>query len=161
MTTPLALDGNSLTIEDVYAVAVRGSPVTLSPAARDRALESRRHVERVVQRGEVAYGGTTSFGKLSDVVIPAARLAELHVNLIRCRACGVGATLAEREGGAMMLLGESVVAKGLTGARPAIAELWIDMVNAGLHPSILGQGSVGASGDFAELGHLALALIGE
>ena len=161
MTTPLALDGNSLTIEDVYAVAVRGSPVTLSPAARDRALESRRHVERLVQRGEVAYGVTTGFGKLSDVVIPAARLAELQVNLIRSHASGVGAPLPEREVRAMMLLRANVIAKGLTGARPAIAELLIDMLNAGLHPSIPEQGSVGASGDLAPLAHLALALIGE
>ena len=161
MTTPLALDGNSLTIEDVYAVAVRGSPVTLSPAARDRALESRRHVDQLVRRGEVAYGVTTGFGKLSDVVIPAARLAELQVNLVRSHASGVGAPLPDREVRAMMLLRANVIAKGLTGARPVIAELLIDMLNAGLHPTIPEQGSVGASGDLAPLAHLALALIGE
>jgi histidine ammonia-lyase len=161
MTTPLALDGNSLTIEDVYAVAVRGSPVTLSPAARDRALESRRYVDQLVRRGEVAYGVTTGFGKLSDVVIPAPRLAELQVNLVRSHASGVGAPLPEREVRAMMLLRANVIAKGLTGARPAIAELLIDMLNAGLHPMIPEQGSVGASGDLAPLAHLALALIGE
>jgi histidine ammonia-lyase len=61
----------------------------------------------------------------------------------------------------MMLLRANVIAKGLTGARPAIAELLIDMLNAGLHPSIPEQGSVGASGDLAPLAHLALALIGE
>lgn len=161
MTTPLALDGNSLTIEDVYAVAVRGAPVTLSPAARDRALESRRHVDQLVKRGEVAYGVTTGFGKLSDVVVPGPRLAELQVNLVRSHASGVGAPLPDREVRAMMLLRANVIAKGLTGARPAIAELLIDMLNAGLHPMIPEQGSVGASGDLAPLAHLALALIGE
>ena len=161
MTTPLALDGNSLTIEDVYAVAVRKAPVTLAPAARERALESRRHVDELVKRGALAYGVTTGFGKLSDVVIPAARLAELQVNLIRSHASGVGAPLPDREVRAMMLLRANVIAKGLTGARPAIAELLIDMLNAGLHPTIPEQGSVGASGDLAPLAHLALALIGE
>ena len=161
MTTPLALDGNSLTIEDVYSVAVRGAPVTLSPAARDRALESRRYVDQLVKRGEVAYGVTTGFGKLSDVVIPGPRLAELQVNLVRSHAAGVGAPLPDREVRAIMLLRANVIAKGLTGARPAIAELLIDMLNAGLHPSIPEQGSVGASGDLAPLAHLALALIGE
>jgi histidine ammonia-lyase len=161
MTTPLALDGNSLTIEDVYAVAVRGSPVTLSPVARERALESRRHVDQLVSRGAVAYGVTTGFGKLSDVVIPGSRLAELQVNLVRSHASGVGAPLPDREVRAMMLLRANVIAKGLTGARPAIAELLIDMLNAGLHPTIPEQGSVGASGDLAPLAHLALALIGE
>ena len=161
MTTPLTLDGNSLTIEDVYSVAVRGAPVTLSPAARDRALESRRYVDQLVKRGEVAYGVTTGFGKLSDVVIPGPRLAELQVNLVRSHAAGVGAPLPDREVRAMMLLRANVIAKGLTGARPAIAELLIDMLNAGLHPTIPEQGSVGASGDLAPLAHLALALIGE
>ena len=161
MTTPVVLDGNSLTIEDVHAVAVRGFPVSLSAGARDRAMESRRHVDRLVASGAVAYGVTTGFGKLSDVSIPPARLAELQVNLIRSHAAGVGASLPDREVRAMMLLRANVIAKGLTGARPTIAELLIDMLNAGLHPTIPEQGSVGASGDLAPLAHLALTLIGE
>jgi histidine ammonia-lyase len=161
MTTPLSIDGNSLTIDDVFAVAVRSAPVSLAPLARERALESRRHVDAIVSRKAVAYGITTGFGKLSDVVIPAERLAELQVNLIRSHASGVGDLLPLREVRAMMLLRANVIAKGYTGARPVLAELLIDMLNAGLHPSIPEQGSVGASGDLAPLAHLALALIGE
>ena len=161
MTTPVVLDGNSLTIEDVFSVAVRSAPTRLAPAARERALESRRHVESLVQRREVAYGITTGFGKLSDVVIPPDRLGELQVNLVRSHAAGIGAPLPEREVRAMMLLRANVIAKGYTGARPALAELLLAMLNAGLHPPIPEQGSVGASGDLAPLAHLALALIGE
>ena len=43
------------------------------------------------------YGVTTGFGKLSDVVIPLNRLAELQVNLIRSHAAGVGNPLPEEE----------------------------------------------------------------
>src|SRR5688572_5494104 len=161
MTTPVLLDGNSLKIDDVFSVAAHAAPVTLAPVARDRANQSRHHVDALVARKAVAYGVTTGFGKLSDVVIPSERLAELQVNLVRSHASGVGAPLPEREVRAMMLLRANVIAKGLTGARPAIAELLIDMLNAGLHPSIPEQGSVGASGDLAPLAHLALALIGE
>lgn len=161
MTTPVLVDGNSLTIDDVFSVAALAAPVKLAPAARDRATLSRRHVDALVARGAVAYGVTTGFGKLSDVVIPPERLAELQVNLVRSHASGVGASLPLREVRAMMLLRANVIAKGLTGARPALAELLIDMLNAGLHPSIPEQGSVGASGDLAPLAHLALALIGE
>jgi histidine ammonia-lyase len=161
MTTPVLLDGNSLTIDDVFSVAAHAAPVKLAPAARDRANQSRRHVDALVARKAVAYGVTTGFGKLSDVVIPPERLAELQVNLVRSHASGVGASLPEREVRAMMLLRANVIAKGLTGARPALAELLIDMLNAGLHPSVPEQGSVGASGDLAPLAHLALALIGE
>jgi len=161
MTTPVSLDGNSLTIEDVFAVASRSAPVSLAAAARERALESRRHVEALVQGKAVAYGVTTGFGKLSDIVIPMDRLAELQVNLVRSHASGVGALLPEREVRAMMLLRANVIATGLTGARPVLADLLISMLNAGLHPPIPEQGSVGASGDLAPLAHLALSLIGE
>jgi histidine ammonia-lyase len=161
MTTPVVLDGNALTIDDVFAVAVRSAPVSLAPLARERALQSRRHVEALVERNAVAYGVTTGFGKLSDVVIPVERLAELQVNLVRSHAAGVGALLPEREVRAMMLLRANVIATGYTGARPALAELLISMLNAKLHPPIPEQGSVGASGDLAPLAHLALSLIGE
>jgi histidine ammonia-lyase len=161
MTTPVVLDGNSLTIEDVFAVAERSAPVSLAPIARERALASRRHVETLLDRKAVAYGVTTGFGKLSDVVIPENRLAELQVNLVRSHAAGIGALLPEREVRAMMLLRANVIAKGLTGARPALADLLLGMLNAGLHPPIPEQGSVGASGDLAPLAHLALSMIGE
>src|SRR5437588_6448523 len=161
MTTPVVLDGTSLTIDDVFSVAVRSAPVSLAPVARERAIERRRHVDALVQRQAVAYGITTGFGKLSDVVIPVDRIAELQVSLIRSHAAGVGALLPEREVRAMMLLRANVIATGYTGARPALAELLLAMLNARLHPPIPEQGSVGASGDLAPLAHLALALIGE
>src|SRR5438105_12919736 len=96
MATPVVLDGNALTIDDVYEVAVRSAPVSLAPTARERAAQSRRHVEALVDRNAVAYGVTTGFGKLADVVIPVDRIAELQVNLIRSHAAGVGALLPER-----------------------------------------------------------------
>src|SRR5918993_4418007 len=60
-----------------------------------------------------------------------------------------------------MLLRANVLAKGFSGVRPETLELLIAMLNAGVHPVIPSQGSVGASGDLAPLAHLALALVGE
>jgi histidine ammonia-lyase len=45
--------------------------------------------------------------------------------------------------------------------REEIIELLLACLNAGVHPVIPGQGSVGASGDLAPLSHLALVLLGE
>src|SRR5690606_31242006 len=103
----------------------------------------------------------TGFGKLSDVAIPPDRLAELQVNLVRSHAAGVGALLPEAEARAMMLLRANVLAKGYSGSRPALVELLLGMLNAGLYPKVPEQGSVGASGDLAPLAALALTLIGE
>ncbi|HYD53819.1 MAG TPA: histidine ammonia-lyase [Gemmatimonadaceae bacterium] len=161
MPDKVLLDGSSLDIHDVVAVARDGARVELSPVARERMFRSRRIVERVVDDNLVAYGVTTGFGKLSEFAIPPERLAELQVNLVRSHAAGVGALLPEREVRALMLLRANVLAKGYSGARPLLAELLADMLNARLHPPVPEQGSVGASGDLAPLAHLALALIGE
>ena len=161
MSASVVIDGNSLRIEDVVAVARGTASVSLAPAARERARAARRVVDDLVARNEVAYGVTTGFGKLSEIAIPVDRLADLQVNLVRSHAAGVGALLPEREVRAMMLLRANVIAKGYSGARPDLAELLAGMLNARLYPPIPEQGSVGASGDLAPLAHLALALIGE
>jgi histidine ammonia-lyase len=161
MPTPVVLDGHSLTLDDVVAVALDGAPVELLPAARARMERAHEVVRVLVASGAVAYGVTTGFGKLSDVAIPPERLDELQVNLVRSHAAGVGPLLAEREARAMMLLRANCIAKGYSGARPLLVDLLAGMLNAGLYPPIPEQGSVGASGDLSPLAHLALALIGE
>lgn len=157
----ISLDGRSLTIADVHAVADGGARVELDRSARAGMTSTREIVERLATAGEAVYGVTTGFGKLSDVAIPPDRLAELQVNLVRSHAAGVGPRLAEREARAMMLLRANVLAKGFSGSRPELAELLAGMLNAGLYPLVPEQGSVGASGDLAPLAALALTLIGE
>jgi histidine ammonia-lyase len=161
MINEVVIDGNSLTLEQVGAVARDRAAVSLAPHARQRVAVTRRVVEDIVARRAVAYGVTTGFGKLSEVAIPPDRLAELQVNLVRSHAAGVGDLLPEREVRAMMLLRANVIAKGCSGARADLADLLLAMLNAGLCPPIPEQGSVGASGDLAPLAHLALSLIGE
>src|SRR4051812_9856402 len=161
MTDKLLIDGDSLTVDDAYAVAVGRLRVELAPKARERMLRTRAVVDDIVDRNAIVYGVTTGFGKLSEVAIPHDKLAELQVNLVRSHAAGVGPLLPEREARAMMLLRANVIAKGYSGARPALVDLLTGMLNAGLYPPIPEQGSVGASGDLAPLAHLALALIGE
>jgi histidine ammonia-lyase len=159
------LDGASLTVDDVHAVAESHADaptqVRLAPAARARMARTRAVVEGIVARKDVVYGVTTGFGKLSEVAIPPDRLAELQVNLVRSHAAGVGALLPEREVRAMMLLRANVLATGHAGCRPALVDLLTGMLEAGLWPPVPEQGSVGASGDLAPLAHLALSLIGE
>src|SRR5436853_863390 len=157
----VVIDGNSLRLEDVIAVARRFVPVSVSRPAQDRVTAARRSIDKLVAENAVVYGVTTGFGKLSDVAIPAAKLADLQRNLVRSHAAGVGDMLPEAEVRAMMLLRANVIAKGHSGARVDIANLLAAMLNARVYPPIPEQGSVGASGDLAPLAHLALSLIGE
>src|SRR5687767_13869507 len=157
----VVIDGGELTIADVQRVAVGRVTAELSRKARGRMDATNRVVSEIVEKGDVVYGVSTGFGKLSEMAIPRDRLAELQVNLVRSHAAGVGPLLPEREVRAMMLLRANVLAKGFSGARPELVDLLLGMLEAGLHPPIHEQGSVGASGDLAPLAALGLALIGE
>ena len=158
---PVTIDGHSLSIADVVAVARGNAPVALNPKALDAVRASRRAVEAAVERGETIYGVNTGFGKLAHVRIPPEQARQLQLNLIRSHASGVGDPLGQDAVRAMMLLRANVLARGTSGVRPALPELLVEMLNRKIHPSVPSQGSVGASGDLAPLSHLALAMIGE
>ena len=157
----LLLDGRSLTIADVHAVAVLRAPVGLHTDARARMTRTRSVVDAAVASGAPVYGVNTGFGKLSEITIPNDQLSALQRNLVRSHAAGVGDRLPEHEVRAMMLLRANVLATGYAGARPNVVDLLLDILNAGIYPVVPEQGSVGASGDLAPLAHLALTLLGE
>ncbi|HEX9215369.1 MAG TPA: histidine ammonia-lyase [Gemmatimonadales bacterium] len=157
----VTLDGKSLSIADVVAVARHRMPVALDPQALKAVQQSRRAVEAAIERGETMYGVNTGFGKLAHVRIPAEQGRQLQLNLIRSHASGVGEPLAQDAVRAMMLLRANVLMRGSSGVRPVLPELLVEMLNRGIHPTVPSQGSVGASGDLAPLSHLALAMIGE
>ena len=157
----LALDGQPLTLAEIEAVALQGCPVAIAPAALARVAASRALIEEILAAGQTVYGVNTGFGKLSEVRIPPGSLAQLQTNLVRSHAGGVGQPLSEAESRAMLLLRANVLAKGFSGCRPALVELLVALLNAGVHPVIPEKGSVGASGDLAPLAHLALVVIGE
>ena len=155
------LDGNSLTFEQVYRVAIDGARVALAPGARKAMARSRAVVERVIASDSTAYGVNTGFGELAEVRISRDQIRQLQLNLVRSHACGVGAPLDEAETRAMMMLRANALAKGYSGVRAIVVETLCAMLNAGVHPVIPCQGSVGASGDLAPLAHLAQVAIGE
>ena len=161
MAETVTLDGRSLSIDDVIAVARRNVSVTLDPKMLKGVAESRKVVEAAVARGQTIYGVNTGFGKLAHVRIPPEQARQLQLNLIRSHASGVGDPLSVDAVRAMMLLRANVLMRGTSGVRPVLPELLSEMLNRGIHPRVPSQGSVGASGDLAPLSHLALAMIGE
>jgi histidine ammonia-lyase len=159
---PVAVDGRSLTLEEVERVARGGDVATdLPPEVRERMTRSRELVERVVEGEEPAYGVNTGFGKLSDVRISRERLRELQLNLVRSHACGVGDPLDEAETRALVLLRANVLAAGYSGVRPRVVGLLLSLLQKDVTPVVPRAGSVGASGDLAPAAHVALVLVGE
>ena len=155
------LDGSTLTIEQLLAIADRGEPVALADAARDRVRASRAVVERRARGDQPAYGINTGFGSFADVKIAPDALDTLQLNLLRSHAAGLGDPLPARTVRATMALRANVLAKGFSGISDATLDALIALLNAGIHPRVPSRGSVGASGDLAPLAHLALVLIGE
>src|SRR5690349_20735035 len=143
------LDGSSLTIEQLTAIADRGETVAVSDAARARVNAARAVVDRRAQSDEPAYGINTGFGSFADVRIPPDALETLQLNLLRSHAAGVGDPLPPRVVRAMIALRANVLAKGFSGIRAATLEALVAMLNAGVIPHVPSRGSCGASGDLA------------
>jgi histidine ammonia-lyase len=161
MSTPIILDGQSLTPDQVVAVARAHARVQVDAAASTRAAQSRAIVERAIKDGRAVYGVNTGFGRLANVRIPPDQLAALQRNLILSHVAGVGDPLPSDVVRATMLLRANVLLKATSGVRLVLAERLLALLNAGIHPVVPEQGSVGASGDLAPLAHIALALLGE
>ncbi|MCU1385868.1 MAG: histidine ammonia-lyase [Acidobacteria bacterium] len=157
----ILLDGSTLTIEQLLAIADRGERVALAAAARDRVRASRDVVDRRARGDEPAYGINTGFGSFAEVTIPPHALETLQLNLLRSHAAGLGDPLPVRAVRATMALRANVLAKGFSGISVETLEALIALLNHRIHPRVPSRGSVGASGDLAPLAHLALVLIGE
>ena len=160
MTLPL--DGNHLTIGETCSTArARTADVRLAPAAYQQMNASRALVDRLAAGDAPIYAVNTGVGLLADVRIPPADLERLQRNVIRSHCAGVGDPLGREVVRAMMLIRANVLAKGLSGIRPLVAERICELINLGVTPVVPSQGSVGASGDLAPLAHMAMVLIGE
>lgn len=153
--------GDQLSIEDVVAVAARSERVEISPGLEEKMLPARRVIEDAVASGLTMYGVTTGFGGLANVRIPPEEAEALQRDIVRSHATAVGDPLPTEVVRAMMLLRARTFAFGISGVRPEIVHRFTQMLNAGIHPVVPAQGSLGASGDLALLAHLALPVMGE
>jgi len=159
--TDIKIDGQTLTLEAAISISRGHSSAILCEDARLRMAESRKAVESIIESGKIIYGINTGFGAMSSVKIGEEDLEKLQANLIRSHACGVGHKMEPEHVLLMMVFRANSLAKGVSGIRPEIVELLLDMVNNGIAPVIPRIGSLGASGDLAPLSHMALAILGE
>ena len=155
------LDGASLSIADVAAVAHRRVDPVLDPAARARLEQARTAIDRIADGPDPVYGLNTGFGSLAQVRIEHAKLEELQLNIVRSHAAGVGEPLPPETVRAMTVILAASLARGHSGVRPVVVERLLELLRLDLLPIVPSRGSVGASGDLAPLSHLALALLGE
>ena len=157
----IVLDGKSLTVAAVAAIARDHAAVSLSPAARKAVADCAAFLDRLVEEGRPIYGLTTGFGALDGRSVSRDATRSSQHNLLRSHAAGVGSPMAADAVRAMMAIRANVLASGLTGVRTATLDALLAMLNANVVPRVPEQGSVGACGDLAPLAHMSLPLIGE
>jgi len=155
------LDGKSLTLEQLVAVAREGRKVKISKAALTEVDSTWNAILLKLERGGKIYGMNMGVGSLHNTPISLEEGAEMSLSLCRSHACGVGDPLPEDEARASALLLINSLAKGHSSIRSSTLKTLGDILNSGITPVIPAKGSVGSSGDLAPLAHMALAVIGE
>ncbi|GAB4418297.1 MAG: histidine ammonia-lyase [Anaerolineales bacterium] len=157
----IILDGSSLTIEKLVAIARHGEKVELDPAALERIKVCRAMLEEKLAAKEIMYGTNTGIGEFSEVVLNDEQVKEFQRYLIYNHAAGIGEPVAEEYVRAAMAGRINVHAHGNSGCRPEITLTLVEMLNKGVTPVVCQKGSVGASGDLAPMSQIALLLMGE
>lgn len=158
---PLVLTGHNLTIEELTIAARKPLKVEIAKEAMKRIKDSKKIVDEIVESGKPTYGISTGFGELSKVFISKEENSTLQRNLIISHSCGVGEPFPEDIVRAIMILRVNTHAVGFSGVSPEIPELLCNMVNEGVIPYVPSKGSLGSSGDLANLAHIGLVLLGE
>ena len=159
LISPVLLDGRSLNLGLLEEIAL-GRPAALDPEVLPAVRASRKVVDDLLARGEVAYGLNTGFGRLANRRIEPDQVRELQRNLILSHCAGMGPYLPDRAVRAMIALRVNALAQGFSGVRVELLEALLALLHHGI-PSGSLRGSVGASGDLAPLSHIARALLGE
>ncbi len=156
----LVLDGASLTIDSLAAVAEGGSEVALAPAARDRMAAARGVVEEALRSDAPVYGLTTALAERKRVVLDAAARRDFSRFLIRGHLIAQGPPAPPSVVRAAMVCLVNGYAKGAAGVRPELAEMLVHALNRGLVPAVRSLGSVGQA-DLGPLADLAEGLVRE
>ena len=171
---PIRLDGQSLTREQVIAVAY-GATVQLDAEQLKKVQRAADFLVEQVALQEPIYGVSTGFGSNADKLLGAHRLRsgmpgarandeslleELQRNLIVTHAVCVGEPFGADVVRAMLVIRINTLMRGHSGIRVSTLQAQAAMLNAGIVPVVPQKGSVGASGDLAPLSHLAIVLLG-
>ena len=155
------LDGSSLNVEKLVAVARYGEKVELAPAALERIRVCRAMLEEKLANHETMYGTNTGIGEFSEKILSDEQVKEFQRYLVYNHAAGIGDPAPVEYVRAALTGRINVHAHGNSGCRPEITLTMIEMLNKGLTPVVCQKGSVGASGDLAPMAQAALLLMGE
>ena len=148
----------SLALEELLAI-VDGARVELAEGARDAIAASRAVVDLAVARHDAVYGLTTQVGHGKDTLLTDEEIRGEQMFIVKSHSGGIGPPLPTPLVRAALAVRLNGIARGGSGASPAIADVLAAMLNAGVHPVVPAIGSVGAA-DIEPMAGMAQVAIG-
>jgi histidine ammonia-lyase len=154
----VVFDTAPLGVAEIVAVA-RGARVELTAAAEARVAAGRSVVEEYLAGPEPVYGLNTGLGHARDERLPAEELLRYQELMVRTHDGGLGPPLPTPVVRAAMAVRLAGIVRGGSGVTVTLARTLAAMLNAGVHPIVPSNGSVGAS-DLMHMGAIARVVIG-
>jgi histidine ammonia-lyase len=160
LTKSLEFRAGELDLPTLRRIYEKPVALQLSTYDRSRIAVSASLVDKIIAKGDAAYGINTGFGLLAQTRIPAEQLELLQRNLLLSHAAGIGDALPDAVVRLILVLKINALARGHSGITMAVIDALLALLQHEVYPVIPAQGSVGASGDLAPLAHLSTVLLG-
>ena len=156
--TTVRITAEPMVVDDLLAV-VDGARVELADSARERIAAARAVVDEALASGAAVYGLTTQVGHLRNTRLTAEEVHREQQFLVLSHAGGIGPPLPVPVVRAALAVRLAGIARGGSGASPAVADTLAAMLDAGVHPLVPETGSVGAA-DIGQMAGIAQVAVG-
>ncbi|MFH8801364.1 aromatic amino acid ammonia-lyase [Streptomyces sp. NPDC017936] len=157
--TRIVLNGTTLTVGELIALADGVAVPAVDPEARERAVRSWRTARRLAAGGRL-YGRGTGVGAHRAVTVDRDDETAHGLRLLRSHAGGAGALLPARQVRAMLAIRANQLLAGGSGIHPDFVDALTEALRLGVHPAVNEYGGLG-TGDLTALAQTGLTLIGE
>jgi histidine ammonia-lyase len=154
------LTGHGLTLDQVVQVARTSERVVLSADASALMRDRRAVVERASREGIPTYGVTTGVGMRREADVRASDAAAFNRSAISGHLVGLGPPAVDEIVRAALLCHANALAAGYQGARPEVAERYVQALNENDLPRVSSLGTVGQA-DLAQNADLAHGALGD
>lgn len=155
----VTITNEPLRLEELLAI-VAGARVKLADGVRSNIAASRAVVDRALASNEAVYGMTTQVGHGRDTRLSEEEIRGEQLYVVMSHSGGVGRALPTPQVRAALAVRLNGIARGGSGASPAVADVLVAMLNSDVHPVVPEIGSVGAS-DLAPMAGMAQVAIGK
>jgi|TARA_B110000914_G_scaffold226079_1_gene249060 histidine ammonia-lyase len=157
----LRITTKTFTFKDFSPLLDGPLKIVLDKDIPKRVKNSYSQLLTILASGKTVYGVNTGFGKFSNIKIDEVDQEKLQLNLVRSHSAGVGDFLDAGIVRVAMALKVLTYSHGHSGVHPETVKKLVQFLNNDLVPAVPQKGSVGASGDLAQLAHIASSIIGE